>query len=120
MFVRNKNYDNAIQKVRINVGTCVGLENDDEAYIVLKELPTSEMLGLKKASEEGEDQIMDFFKKVLPKIITEHNFYETEQQKMSNEAVIELVFERLELTNRVISGYSNAAFFTPVSKKEDK
>lgn len=120
MFVRNKNYDNAIQKVRIEVGTLVGLEKDDEAYIVLKELPTSEMLALKKASEEGEDKIMEFFKAVLPKIMADHNFYETEQKKMTNDAVAELVFEKLELTNKVISSYSNAAFFTQLSKNADK
>ena len=120
MFVRTKNYDNAIQKIRIDVGTLVGLEKDDEAYIVLKELPTSEMLGLKRASEEGEDKIMEFFKSVLPKIMADHNFYETEQKKMSNEEVVNFIFEKLELTNKVISSYSNAAFFTPVSKNADK
>ena len=120
MFVRNKNYDNAIQKVRIDVGTLVGLEKDDEAYVVLKELPTSEMLNLKNASENGELAIMDFFKSVLPKIITDHNFYETEQQKMTNEAVVNLIFEKLELSNKIITSYSNAAFFTQMSKREDK
>ena len=120
MFVRNKNYDNAIQKVRIDVGTLVGLEKDDEAYVVLKELPTSEMLRLKDASDGGESAIMDFFKSVLPKIITDHNFYETEQKKMTNEAVTEFIFEKLELSSKVISGYSNAAFFTQMSKREEK
>ena len=120
MFVRNKNYENAIQKVRIDVGTLVGLEKDDEAYVVLKELPTSEMLRLKDASDGGESAIMDFFKSVLPKIITDHNFYETEQKKMTNEAVTEFIFEKLELSSKVISGYSNAAFFTQMSKREEK
>lgn len=120
MFVRNKNYENAIQKVRIEVGTLVGLEKDDEAYLVLKELPTQEMLALKAASDEGEIAIMDFFKKVLPKIIADHNFYETEQKKMSNEAVTDFIFEKLDLSGKVISGYSNAAFFTQASKREEK
>lgn len=120
MFVRNKNYDSAIQKIRIDVGTFVGLEKDDEAYVVLKELPTSEMLALKEASEKGEDAIMDFFKTVLPKIMTDHNFYETEQQKMTNAAVTDLIFERLTLSNKVISSYSNASFFTLQKPSEEK
>lgn len=120
MFIRNKNYDNAIQKVRIEVGTLVGLEKDDEAYIVLKELPTQEMLALKSASEAGEEAIMDFFKQVLPKIMADHNFYETEQKKMTNEAVTDFIFEKLDLSSKVISSYSNAAFFTQASKRENK
>lgn len=48
MFIKTRNYDKCIQKVRIEVGTLVGLEKDDEAFILLKELPTLEMLRLKE------------------------------------------------------------------------
>lgn len=120
MFVKNKNYDNAIQKVRIEVGTLVGLERDEEAFITLKELPTAEMLALKEASEEGETKVIEFFKTVIPRIIVDHNFYETEQKKMSAQDLTEFIFEKIDLSNKVISEYSNASFFTQQKHKEDK
>lgn len=120
MFVRQKQLDNCIQKVRINIGTLVGLEKDDECYIVLKELPTLEVLKLKEAHDKGIQAIMEFFKEIIPYILVDHNLYETEQQKMTNEAVADLIFDKNELTNKVITEYSNASFFTPASKTEDK
>lgn len=116
MFVRQKQLENCIQKVRINIGKLVGLENDDECYIVLKELPTLEILKLKDAHDKGIEALMKYFKDVIPDILVEHNLYETEQQKMSNKAVAELIYDKSELTNKVISEYTNASFFTPTSK----
>lgn len=112
MFIKSKNYDNAIQKIRIEVGKLIGLEEDAEAYIVLKELPTKEMLKLKESNEKGTEEVINFFERVMPYILVEHNFYETEQKKMSNEDVVKLIFERMELSSKVISEYANASFFT--------
>ena len=120
MFVRQKQLNNCIQKVRINIGKLVGLESDEECYLILKELPTLEVLKLKEAHDKGLQAIMEFFKEIIPLILVEHNLYETEQQKMSNKDVADFIFEKSELTNKVISEYSNASFFTQTSKNEDK
>jgi hypothetical protein len=120
MFIKSRNYDKCIQKVRIEVGTNVGLEKDEEAFIELKEIPTLEMMELKEAYEKGEKALMAFFKDLLPRIITDHNFYETEQKKMSPEALASLVFESLDLTQKVIGAYTNAAFFTRAQRSADK
>ena len=50
MFARERDYSTFLQTVRIDVGTLVGLEKDEEAYVILKELPTLEMLRLTDAS----------------------------------------------------------------------
>ena len=42
MFARERDYSAFLQTVRIDVGTLVGLKTDEDAYIVLKELPTLE------------------------------------------------------------------------------
>ena len=76
MFIKTKHYENCIQKVRIEVGTLVGLKADDEAFMVLKELPTLEMLRLKEASEQGENQTLTLLRDLLPSILVDHNFYE--------------------------------------------
>ena len=73
MFSRRRNYDNCIQKVTLEVGTLVGLQKDDEAYITLRELPTLEMLNLKEASEKGEKETLEVFRSLLPSIIADDN-----------------------------------------------
>lgn len=114
MFIKTKHYENCIQKVRIEVGTLVGLKADDEAFIVLKELPTLEMLKLKEASEQGENETLTLLRDLLPSILVDHNFYEDEnaQKKMKNQEVATLIFESLDLTVKVVNEYTHAAFFS--------
>ena len=121
MFSRKRNYTNCIQRVRLEVGTLVGLDRDDEAYIELRELPTLEMLRLKEASEHGEKETLVVFKELLPHIIADHNFFEDEQGKvrMKDEDIATLVFESVDLTLRVVQGYTEAAFFTRRRKDGD-
>lgn len=119
MFVKTRNYDKAIQKVRIEVGTYVGLEKDDEAFLILKELPTADMLKLKDTNG-GNTETLTFFKEVMPHIIVDHNFYETEQKKMKNEDVVEFIFEKFDLCTKVLADYSNASFFTQRKGREGK
>ena len=111
-YVRNKAYKNAIQKIKVEFGTLIGLEKDEEAYVVLKELPTMEMMQLNEAHEKGRKELLEFFKTVLPLIIVEHNLYETENQKMTSEAVASFIYEKLVLTGKVIGDYASASFFT--------
>ena len=119
-FVRQKAYENAIEKVRIEFGDLVGQKKKGDAYVVLKELPTLEMMELNKAHEKGEEELLKFFKSVLPLIITEHNLYETEDRRMTADEITSFVFEKLELTSRIISEYANAAFFTRGRKEKGK
>lgn len=110
MFYKNKNYTAAIEKVKIEFGTLLGLEKDDEAYVVLKELPTMEMAKLTKAHEESIESLMEFFRKVMPGMIVEHNLMESEEKKMTNRDVVDLIYEKFSLTQVIINKYSNAAF----------
>ncbi len=120
MFIRTKNYENCIQRVKIEIGKEVGLEEESEAYIVLKELPTLEMLQLKEATDKGEEETLKIFKQLLPQIITEHNFYEDEEgnKKMSNLDIATLIFESITLTMKVVQGYTKAAFFSHPQKRD--
>ena len=120
MFVQKRDYGAFLQSVRVNVGKEVGLSKEEDAYLVLRELPTLEMLELRDAYEKGQKELLVFFKEVLPKIIIEHNFYETEDKKMDNDAISRLIFERMDLSGKVIGEYSSAAFFTRQKKSEGK
>ena len=119
-YIRKKAYDNAIQKVRVNFGTIIGQEKDEDAYVVLKELPTLEMMQLKDAHEKGQKELLTFFKDVLPQIIVEHNLYETEKQKMTNEDVASFIYEKIDLTGKVIGEYASASFFTRENGKDGR
>ena len=119
-YIRKQAYDNAIQKVRVNFGTIIGQDKDDDAYVVLKELPTLEMMQLKEAHEKGQKELLKFFKGVLPKIIVEHNLYETETKKMSSDDVASFIYEKIDLTGKVIGEYASASFFTRESPEEGK
>lgn len=120
MYYKNKSYNNALQKVTINFGKLIGEKEDEDAYIVLKELPTMETLELKEAQEKGELELMKYFKHVLPSIIVDHNLWESDEKKMSNEDVISFVFEKLDLTTKVISEYTDGVFTSRLNKKDDK
>ncbi len=80
---------------------------------MLKELPTLEMLRLKEASEQGENQTLTLLRDLLPSILTDHNFYEDAdaKRKMDNREVASLIFESLDLTVKVVNEYTHAAFF---------
>lgn len=118
MFYKNKNYEAAIQTVKIEIGTYLGCEKDEEAFIVLKEMPSMDMAKLNKAQEESQEALMKFFREELPRIIKTHNLMEDEDHLMSNEAVADLIYEKFDLTVKVITDYSNAAFFTRLNKKK--
>lgn len=120
MFVRQKAYDNAIQKVRVEFGTLIGLEEEKEAFVLLKELPTLEMMQLNEAHQKGQTELLQFFRDVLPRIIVDHNLYETEQKKMSTEEVTAFLYEKLDVTSKVIGEYAGAGFFTRRNKTEEK
>ena len=47
MYRKDLNYSNSLRKVKIEFGTLLGLEKDDEAYVTLKELDTMTTLKLK-------------------------------------------------------------------------
>ncbi len=119
-YVRKKAYDNAIQKIKVEFGTIIGQEKEEDAYVVLKELPTMEMMQLKDAHEKGQKELLGFFKEVLPQIIVEHNLYETETQKMRNDEVAAFIYEKIDLTGKIIGEYASASFFTRENGKDVK
>lgn len=111
MYIKKSNYDNALKKVKVEFGKLIGLEEDREAYVTLKELDTMTILKFKDVSQSGnQNDLLEFFKGVLPKIIVTHNLYETETKLMSNEDVASFIYEKLELTSKVMGEYTSYMF----------
>lgn len=111
MYVKNQHYEKALRRVKIEFGTLIGLDEDKEAYVTLKELNTMETLQLKDVSTTGnQNEMMAYFKEILPKIIVVHNLYESENKLMDNKAVADFIFEKLDLTSKVMAEYTKAMF----------
>lgn len=109
MYIKKQNYDNALKKVKVEFGTIIGLDTDAEAFVILKEMDTLTTLKLRSLSDNS-DEIISFFKDILPTIIVDHNLYESEDKKMSAKEVASFIFEKLELSTKVMSDYTSAIF----------
>lgn len=120
MFVKSRDYDNAIQTVHIDFGKAIGQENDEDAYIVLKELPTMEVARLKAAVNTGEVEALKCFREIMPVAIKDHNLMETETEKMKNTELVKFLFEKSALVLTILETYIKAVFFTPGNKPEEK
>lgn len=120
MFVKAKDYDKFLIKVRVDIGTELGLENNNEAFVELKEMSTIETMQLKEMTTKGEIELLKYFKDTLPTILVDHNLYVDENKKMTNEEVVYLLFEKSALATRVIGDYLQKAFFISAPKKEEK
>ena len=120
MYVQKRNYGAFIQSVKINVGLECNMDKEDDALITLRELPTLEMMNLREAYDKGQKELIMYFREILPTIIIDHNFYEDENKKMTGENLTNLIFEKMELSSKVIGEYSQASFFTQQKKREDK
>lgn len=116
MFVKSKHYGNYIVKVRIDLSAELGLDPSEDAYIVLRELPTVDVIGLKEAYVKGEREALEFFRERLPDMIVDHNLYEDENKKMDPAGVVALLFERAAAVMKVTNQYSDAIF--PTSRSQ--
>lgn len=119
-FYKDKHYENAIQKIRIELGTIFGLEKDEDAHILLREPSEVESVSFKKEIQADEVRGVEFFKSLLPGLIIEHDFYEDEKNKMSNEEVAELIFAKNEAADHVLEAYTDAVFRSRLNKREGK
>ena len=94
MFVNKKDRKNIIGEVTINFGKSLGFNTDEEVFITCRDMTVEEALRFKLVKDDEVSQYEEF-KKVLPSLIKDHNFYEDEdcKDKMSNEEVVDIIFE---------------------------
>ena len=118
MFVREKHYDNAIQKIRIDLGTELGLENPTDAHVTFCEPCERDVLLLQSATDNVSR--LDLFRTLFENTLVEHDFYEIEGVKMSSESVIGLLYEKVDTTNKLIQEYSEAVFHIRTNEAEGR
>lgn len=111
MFIKSKDYGNYIHTHRIDLGDEFGKEKE-EVFITLREMDTKSVLKLKNgASEDSEGKTLEVFREILPNLIVDHNFYETEDKKMSSDEVADLLFEKIGAVGRVLTELQKVNFF---------
>ena len=111
MFIKSKDYGNYIHTQKIELGEEFGKENG-EVFIMLREMDTRSVLKLKNAaSMEDEGTVLEVFREILPCLIVDHNFYETEEKKMSAEEVSDLLFEKINAVGKVLKELQSVNFF---------
>lgn len=118
MFVREKHYENAIQKVRVDLGKELGLDNETDAHVIFREPSEREVLTLKEAQDEVGR--LEAFKQLFMDSLIDHDFYEIEGVKMTAEAVINLLYEKMDTTAKLVTEYSNAVFRSRMSEADEK
>ena len=118
MFIKSKHYDKAIQKVTINLGKELGLENAEDASLTFREPTEAEVLDLRSSSTDKER--LDVFKQIFKATLLEHDFWEDETVKMDDGEVIDLLFEKVSTTDKLVQDYTTAVFHFQTSGAEGR
>ena len=120
MYVHSKDHDSAVQSIRIEFGKMLGQDKDEDAWIELKELPAMELVKFNNIVKKDIDEALEYFQKILPRIIRKHNLMMTEDKEMTNKEVTDLLFEKFFIVSDIIEKYTHASFFSPMSKPKEK
>jgi len=117
MFVKAKDYERFLIKVKINLGQFFD-KADDDVFVVLREMDTFNTLKLNEQLRESELATFMAFKEILPELIVDHNFYADEKTKMNNTEVVDLLFSKTKVATKIIKDYLDATFQLSEQKKE--
>lgn len=98
MFIKGKNF---ISSKRIELGLALGAENDGDAFLVLREPTTLELMDLQESKEAAGRKLLD----MIPALLIDHDFYESETVRMNAQAVARTLTEKPAAAMKVMSEY---------------
>ena len=98
MFITGKDF---IANKRIELGLSLGAENDGDAFIVLREPTTLELMDLQESKEAAGRKLLD----MIPALLMDHDFYETETKRMDAQGVARTLTEKPAAAMKVMSEY---------------
>lgn len=121
-FVRKRDYSGILKTVKVELGTLLGLEKDEDVYVTLKEPDTHITLELRKIADQGEEALLECFAKHLPDLMVDHNFYDDEElkEKLTNHEVLEIILAKTEVFAKVANTYTDAVFTSRPSQRSEK
>lgn len=121
MFDLSKEGRTAIQSVKICFGDLVGKQKD-EVWVSIEEPDTSDCMRIKTQPKEvlaSAEFIIDYFKGIFPKYLTDHSFCNGEV-KASAEEVRDFIFRKLSVADYVTGEYFKEVFLIPQSKTKER
>ena len=112
MFIKSKNF---IAKFRIDLGEELGAEKAEDAYVVLRECNTLELMDLQSA-ESVPKKLLE----MIPALMIEHNFFESETAQMKAEDVAATICAKPVAAMKVLREYLEKVTSPFQSKTEQK
>jgi len=110
MFVYNA--EGFLVKTRVNLGDLLGVA-PEKVWVEMREPDTGDLLQISdQLSGASNAKQIEIISGLFPKILVDHNFYESQDKKMSLEAVSTLLKNRSKLTIRATSEYAEKVLFT--------
>lgn len=102
-FHKGKNY---LREVTVDVSEEL---NSEDTFVRFREPTTGEAFSLRS---EDEAAALEAFKKLLPEILIDHNFFDDEAEtvKMKNDEVVDILFSSYPAYTKVLTEYTKAVF----------
>ena len=98
MLIKGKNF---ISSKRIELGLSLGAEKDEDAFLVLREPTTLELMDLQESKEAAGRKLLD----MIPALLVDHDFYESETVRMNAQGVARTLTEKPAAAMKVMSEY---------------
>jgi len=99
-----KNVNAGIFKLKINVGEFFD-EKSEDLYIELREPTTEEALSLSATDDSGEQDKAVIFK-MMPSLITDHNFENEKNERFSSDDVWSFIMNRSNCATGIVTQWS--------------
>ena len=121
MFIRSEKPYKGLNTIRINIGTYLGEPKDEDVYVVLAELPIDTTIQLREEdAAHNFSKLATIFRDSLPRLIVDHNLYETKEKLMSAQDVAELISAKSDLMTHLIPEYLHGLFPIPPKQSGEK
>lgn len=111
MFVKGKDF---ISTFRIDLGLELGCEKAEDAFIVLREPTTLELMDLQSSTEQAR-KILD----MIPAVLIDHDFYVSENVRMNAQQVAQTIGEKPTVAVKVMGEYVEKVI-APFQKKNER
>lgn len=121
---RREAMKNGRRTLRVDLGHLLGLENAEDAYLILREMTVGEAVGWRLNGKDGDQAVLDYCKGILPDLIVDSDSFREgeDDHPMAKDAIAELLFEKFPTACLVSEEVSRFNFFIlpPKSRTESR
>ena len=118
MFDLEKDFDNAIQKVTIQIGDLLGKPKED-VFVTLSEPDTFATLKMNAVEKTKPEALVRYFDEIFDSILIDHNFMKGDK-KATNEEVHKILFKKFSVVESIVTQYIKEVFLSPQTRTREK